>query len=232
MTWNELLDRSYTPYSLKPFACIVKGKSGKYYPGVRVENGSFPLTIYAEQSALGFCYTNGDSPSQIIYKERSSDSDFWKKELSVEIIESDDISHITFEEPFYQPDQDIRSELHHLLSLALTPESNFQVSCLLDTSKGFIAGVNIEFSDWQKGLCAERVAIATSISAGMMKINGIHVHASSGEFISPCGGCRQVIVEILPDKRIGFYHPNKTKSEYNTADLMPYVFSSSDLKKS
>jgi cytidine deaminase len=49
---EELLRRSYSPYSQYPVAAVVKSKSGQLYGGVNVENAAYPLSRCAEQSAV------------------------------------------------------------------------------------------------------------------------------------------------------------------------------------
>lgn len=49
---NELLKKSYCPYSHFPVAAIVVMKDGQSFSGVNVENASYGATICAERSAI------------------------------------------------------------------------------------------------------------------------------------------------------------------------------------
>jgi homotetrameric cytidine deaminase len=234
MNWKILEERSYTPYSREPKACIVQGSSGAYYPGVRIENVSFPLTIPAIQAACCVCLADGDIPKSVIMKHDSylEQLDFWTKEFDLEIKIQSGIDDILFSDPFvYIEPSEVKSELIGLLSDAITIHSNFPVSTLLLTAGGYISGVNIEVSDWTNGLCAERLTIAKAICYGIGDFKSMYLHTLKGEFSSPCGACRQVIHEHLPDNEINFFHADGTLSVHYTSDLLPLSFSSTSLTK-
>jgi len=48
---EQLLTRSYSPYSGFAVAAVIKSRSGRPYGGVNVENAAYPLSRCAEQSA-------------------------------------------------------------------------------------------------------------------------------------------------------------------------------------
>ncbi|MEM8600166.1 MAG: hypothetical protein AAGF99_09625, partial [Bacteroidota bacterium] len=50
--FGSLLARAYVPYSRTPNAAVAVLADGRWVPGVRVENASFPLTIPAVTAAL------------------------------------------------------------------------------------------------------------------------------------------------------------------------------------
>lgn len=237
-SWESLLEHAYTPYSDKGVACIVIGRTGKAYPGVRVENASFPLTIYAHQSAVFSCLSEGDEPEMLVYPEGHQPDDtvlaIWVSTYGLKVQTLDvmpdnefgsDLIHLQGDESVF------REALNGLQKYCRTDESDFQVSCLLEVEKNrFLSGVNIELSDWQAGLCAERVALAKAIALGYKQFESIHITTSKGEFISPCGACRQVLVEHLPFKHVHLYHPDGTHSVHTPADLLPAYFNGSSLR--
>jgi homotetrameric cytidine deaminase len=234
MNWKLLEHRAYTPYSQKPETCIIKGKSGKYYPGVRIENVSFPLTIPAIQAACCICLADSDIPDTVLLKDEEypEQLDFWVKEFDLKKVIKPNIEEIELGDPFvYIDSSEVESELIGLLSDAITIHSDFPVSTLLLTSEGYVSGVNIEVSDWTNGLCAERLAIAKAICYGIEEFESMYLHTLKGEFSSPCGACRQVIHEHLPDNEINFYHADGTLSVHYTNDLLPLSFSSTSLTK-
>ncbi|MGL5021031.1 MAG: cytidine deaminase [Mycoplasmatales bacterium] len=49
---NEVMENSYSPYSLFPVGAAIEMKDGKIIRGVNVENASFGATICAERSAI------------------------------------------------------------------------------------------------------------------------------------------------------------------------------------
>ncbi len=115
--------------------------------------------------------------------------------------------------------------------MAVVEESNFPVSALVETEEGYFSGVNIECSSWNLGLCAERVVITKALTYGAKKLENLHIHSRGGEFSSPCGACRQVIMEHMPDKQIYLHHADGTESVHFAVDLLPHSFRSSTLAK-
>jgi cytidine deaminase len=76
---------------------------------------------------------------------------------------------------------------------AYAPYSNFRVGATLRARDGRIfAGTNVENASYPLGLCAERAALAFAVGAG----------CGPGDFevlavtASPCGGCRQWLLEF------------------------------------
>jgi homotetrameric cytidine deaminase len=231
MNWQELNSRASVPYSKTPRSCLVKSKAGNYYPGVRIENVSFPITINAIQAALFICLSEGDQPTSLILPDEDfSQLDFWVKEFGLEVQIS--------KEPGVKPTDCIRAgkvnekvRLKELLDQAITIHSDFPVSSILYTPEGYFEGVNIEVSDWGSGLCAERVAIAKAVAYGASGFSELAIHTRDGEFSSPCGSCRQVIIEHLPLNKVRLYHSDGSVSEHFSADFLPYSFSSASLRK-
>lgn len=67
MTDRELIEKaflarekSYCPYSGFSVGACLLSKSGKYYLGCNIENGSFTPTVCAERTALFSAIANGD----------------------------------------------------------------------------------------------------------------------------------------------------------------------------
>ena len=235
MKWETLMARSYVPYSGKPGACLVKGRKNIFYPGIRIENIAFPDTIDEIQAAIFTCLAEGDVPQQLVLPENTSGhSDllhFWEKEYDLEHIITNDISNLNPYENMLSSDIDVRDTLTFLLDMAVVPNSHFPVSSLLKTPDGYISGVNVECSEWRLGLCAERLSIAKALAMGYTDLNEIFIHTRYGEFSSPCGACRQVIVEHMPHKPVHLFHANGTESYHNSSHLLPYSFQSKSLHK-
>ena len=236
MNWEILLSRSYVPYSGQQAACLVKGQDNRFYPGVRIENIAFPDTIDEKQIAIFTCLSEGDKPSQLIIpKGVNTNSEiikFWEKEYNLTCVRIDDIDNIPVYEEHIPLNIEIKKCLIELLDKAVVPHSDFPVSALVKTPDGFISGVNIECSEWRLGLCAERLAISKAISQGKHTLQEIYVHTRFGEFSSPCGACRQVMIEHMPHHPVHLFHSNGSESFHITSHLLPYSFQSSTLHKS
>lgn len=218
--------KSYAPWSGKQEFCFLEGTSGTVYPGVRVENISFPLTIPAVQAAVCSCLGNHDQPAVLYHqKPMSANASFWIEEYSLSVKQTTPDSGRIYN-PLITLPQNRTSVLKEINKKAVVPHSEFPVSAVLETNDGLIPGVNIEVSAWNLGLCAERVAIARALAAGYTAFNSIHIYAPNGDFISPCGACRQILAEWLPDKKVELHHGDGTVSTHFTSHLLPYGFTS------
>ena len=81
---------------------------------------------------------------------------------------------------------------------AYAPYSHYLVGAALLTTAGDVfTGCNIENASFGLTICAERVAIANAIAAGQHEFVMLALMTANGG--SPCGACRQVMVEFAPD---------------------------------
>ncbi|HLR24414.1 MAG TPA: cytidine deaminase [Fodinibius sp.] len=232
MDIKQLYRQSYVPYSKQQEVAIVRSAEGRYFPGKRIENAAYPLSISAAQNALFCCLSEGDNPQKLFVSRLPTPLlSYWKEEFNISITELS-------EEQNFRPDfadivlHDLSSPLDLLVPLldrACVEESNFPVAALAKTNKGWVSGVNIECSAWSMGLCAERVAISKALTYTEAEITELHIHARYGEFSSPCGACRQVISEHLPDRKLYLHHANGSQSVHFSNDLLPFSFQSSSL---
>lgn len=78
--------------------------------------------------------------------------------------------------------------------------SGFQVGAALVGKSGQVyLGVNIENASYPAGLCAERSALASAVTAGETEFSAIAiVGGEEDEPCFPCGICRQVLSEFCP----------------------------------
>ncbi|GGM28822.1 cytidine deaminase [Pseudomonas asuensis] len=84
-----------------------------------------------------------------------------------------------------------------------SPYSEFPVGAALLTADGqVIRGTNVENISFGLTNCAERSALFSAISQGLppRSFKAIAVYAPKVPLISPCGACRQVLIELMaPD---------------------------------
>lgn len=82
--------------------------------------------------------------------------------------------------------------------MAYAPYSNYAVGAALLMADGRIfTGVNVENASYGLTICAERTAVFKAVSEGARKIMAVAVCTENGG--SPCGACRQVLVEFAGD---------------------------------
>lgn len=120
--------------------------------------------------------------------------------------------------------------------MAYAPYSNFQVGAAVLLSDGeIIGGNNQENIAYPSGLCAERTAIFYANSQHPhTAVKAIAIAAyTKGKFtnnpISPCGACRQVLLEtenrFKQDIEILLYGEKEILLVKKAADLLPISFS-------
>ncbi len=82
--------------------------------------------------------------------------------------------------------------------LAYAPYSHYKVGAAVLTDDGRIfSGVNVENCSYGLSNCAERTAVFSAITAGAERIEAVAVCTQNAG--SPCGTCRQVLVEFGDD---------------------------------
>ncbi|MCH8568151.1 MAG: cytidine deaminase [Balneolales bacterium] len=238
MTLSTLEKNSYVPYSGKKQACYVSDIEGTLYPGVRIENASFPLTISRIQAALFSCLSAGKKPKKLYFPDEpllEEHLQYWINEYKLETeFNVEDCDGQLFEVPKLPTglsNDEIYEILSDLCSFAVTPNSSFEVSALLEVSDGYIPGVNVECSAWELGLCAERMAISRAISAGYTQFGKLYVMAPKSDYVSPCGACRQVIFEHMRSSRIVLFQNAHTEMSVTSTQLLPFHFSGTELGK-
>ena len=112
-----------------------------------------------------------------------------------------------------------------------SPYSGFAVGAALLCKDGSLyTGCNIENSAFSPTNCAERTAFFKAVSEGKKEFEKIAVVASSGDYASPCGICRQVLFEFMPDGKVILDSDEKGMMVFTARELLPFGFSSADLK--
>lgn len=107
---------------------------------------------------------------------------------------------------------------------AYAPYSQFRVGAALLTGDGqTFVGCNIENASYSLTLCAERVAAAAAIAAGCHDWRAIAIASSGG--VTPCGACRQFLVEFAPGLLIITVNvQDGTHRHHRLTELLPQSF--------
>ena len=117
---------------------------------------------------------------------------------------------------------------------AYAPYSNFQVGAALLCKDGRIFhGCNVENASYGLCNCAERSAFFNAISVGYQRgqFQALAVVGSTVEPISPCGACRQVVLELGGDGLAVILGNMAGKMSITSAGaLLPGAFGPEDLQ--
>ena len=111
---------------------------------------------------------------------------------------------------------------------AHAPYSGYRVGAALVDENGDVhTGCNVENAAFPEGTCAEANAIGSMVAAGGRRIVAIAAvgGADDIEACTPCGGCRQCILEFADDKtRIILIGDGKSVDSYSIDELLPASF--------
>lgn len=107
--------------------------------------------------------------------------------------------------------------------------SNFAVgACVLGESGKTYVGCNVENASYGISLCAERNAISNAIANGEKSILAVAIYSPNMENCTPCGACRQFIVEFQGNKEIEIITQVKNAKDgykvYKINELLPETF--------
>ena len=122
------------------------------------------------------------------------------------------------------------------LSFSYAPYSEFKVGAALLTQDGKIyTGCNIENAAYTPSNCAERTAFFKAVSKGKRSFRAICVvgglRGTLSASISPCGVCRQVMMEFCDPEtfQVILAAGKESYQIYRLKDLMPLGFGPENL---
>lgn len=115
---------------------------------------------------------------------------------------------------------------------AHAPYSRFKVGAAILADNGRVyGGCNVENASFPEGVCAETSAISAMVMDGGRKIREIAVIGIGRDLVTPCGGCRQRILEFAtPQTRIHICGPKGRRKTFTLAQLLPQSFDGRRLK--
>lgn len=217
-------------------------------PGVRVENASYSLTISGVHAAVASALSLGRrdfiavavdpfaSPFESallrsIGLERRSDS-------GKETLFRAGSAHLpeprAYLSPFESAQQISPGSLitgaQRARDRAHVPESSFRVGCVVATRHGnVVSAANVENADWSFILCAERTAVAMSVAYDVGSITHLAISCDHTSGCTPCGACRQVLLELAPDAELWMDRVPGPPVHFTIASLLPAPFSDASL---
>jgi homotetrameric cytidine deaminase len=110
--------------------------------------------------------------------------------------------------------------------------SGYAVGAALEAADGKIfSGANVESSSYGLSICAERVALFKALSEGQTKFTRIAVAAKGTKNPSPCGACRQLLMDYAPTIEILLSGNPGSWDTFMLEQLLPHPFTSEHFEK-
>ena len=117
---------------------------------------------------------------------------------------------------------DLLAEAIKIRASAYAPYSHFAVGAALETKSGKVfCGCNVENLSFGLTCCAERNAVFAAVAAGEREFARIVIVADSGEPVTPCGACRQVLAEFADDLEVRSVNLQGVEYSANLRELLP-----------
>ena len=108
---------------------------------------------------------------------------------------------------------------------AYAPYSGYKVGAAVLGSNGKVyGGCNVENASYGLTVCAERVAIGAAVADGERKPLAIAVATGDRDPATPCGACRQLLVEFNPGMRVILAGSGRQLKQCLARDLLPGFF--------
>lgn len=114
---------------------------------------------------------------------------------------------------------------------AYVPYSGFRVGAALRSAQGRVyAGCNVENAAYPVGGCAERAALAAAIlmEGAQFRLHSLVLVATDADgnalAVTPCGACRQALVEFGADADVAFPNPDGRWTVITAGALLPQGF--------
>lgn len=108
---------------------------------------------------------------------------------------------------------------------AYAPASHFRVGAAVLAADGrTFAGCNVENASYGLTICAERAAVCAAVAAGARALVAVAVATDLDVPATPCGACRQVLVEFGRDMVVVMAGRGGALRQAPLATLLPAAF--------
>ncbi|MDM7934679.1 MAG: coenzyme F420-0:L-glutamate ligase [Methanothrix sp.] len=116
-------------------------------------------------------------------------------------------------------------EARRAMANAYAPYSGFRVgAALLDDTGRVYSACNMENVSSGADICAERAALAGAVAAGARNFEAIAIVGETPDPISPCGICRQSLIEFGTDIQVIMANLQGEAVVESISDLLPRAF--------
>lgn len=249
---REVRKNAYVPYTSKAAGAALLDKAGKIYSGCTFENVNYLSSICAGKTAFMNAVSEGSrefvaiavvgegadtpylcgdcrqtlveiNPDMVVISEQQPAAELALRDLLPyafsfnKTVAKKDTPILPFDSStLVEAARQVREH-------AYAPYSNYRVGAALLTRDGSVfTGCNVENTTLRTGMCAEQVAITNAISDGHQEFVAIAVVTENGG--TPCGFCRQVMVEFAPDMIVLIADPDGILAQYTVSELLPYSY--------
>ena len=122
----------------------------------------------------------------------------------------------------------LHTSAKEVMKKAYAPYSNFKVgvAALVDDGR-VVVGCNSENASYGVGLCAECGLISSLTSSGGGRLIAVVCGDGDGNFLSPCGRCRQLLFEHGGNEMLLMTPDGPKPMSY----ILPWAFGPEDLNK-
>jgi len=124
-------------------------------------------------------------------------------------------------------DDELIARAEAIRARAYAPYSGYPVGAAIRAGDEVYVGVNLENVAFPAGLCAERAALATAVTAGVRAIDAVAVVTKSSPPAAPCGVCLQTLLEFADDPaavQVLLANPAGERERTTLAALLPRGF--------
>ncbi len=236
-------------YSGRHVGAALLLSDGTWVPGVRVESASYPLTVPALLGAYVTATAGGrrDVRAAALSHLFDAGAAAWltaalgleatTEAVDVIVFGSESLPKVDerwvpfLDVPMPEDDTAGIALARQVAVRAFVPESGFRVGCVLKTEGGILVpGCNVEHADWTRGLCAERTAIATAAAYAVGPIRRAYLSCPADPTGTPCGACRQLLVEYLPGVPLVMDRGDAPPETTTPEALLPNFFTGDTLR--
>jgi cytidine deaminase len=129
-------------------------------------------------------------------------------------------------------DSALEAAAHDAQRRAYAPYSKFRVGAAVRMAGEIFEGANIENASYPLAICAERTAVFAAVLSGAHQLEAVAVCTDASPPSSPCGACRQVLLEFAPDPTavtVTAINPRGERRSWTLAELIPDGFSGKEL---
>jgi cytidine deaminase len=115
---------------------------------------------------------------------------------------------------------------------AYAPYSKFRVGAAVRMAGEVFEGANVENASYGLAMCAERTAVFAAVLSGAHRLEAVAVCTDASPPSSPCGACRQVLLEFAPDPAavtVTAINATGERRSWTLAELIPDGFSGKEL---